>query len=507
MAFLEFGTAEGLAVKHDFYRDLELKMKVEQDHRKELADAEARAMLIGGLFKKGATYDSFNSKMVNKMMEESIEKAGRMLSAPGAKQDPLIWAQIQSMTQSMLDNEYTQASARLKQQNELIQDAMKKDPSIVKRKAFQEQLEAYKREYETGSSDGNPANRIPFYYQNVEGYKDVVNEMLKIGGAIEQYDFKQIEGGLPGSYIGVPNEESIRNLAQWYYSLNKEQFDNEYHKMEFVMPDGQIKSGFTSPIEAVYNGIKAGAKMKFDIGDAKVLKNRLPNGGYASSASNPWQYVIDNPTGSFGSPDVQKKLFGEKANVFAISRNGNYARFNQPEIREFYWGAGYGISQSKERGTVDWEPDFVTIPIKQNDGSYSMTKAARATITIDPYVAKHRGILLGYDNPRGNRIADEYQGLAKLIKDKDKNEVVEITTYYPFDPIKDQRHYSALYENVLGLPKDYQTGGLGIRQDIKRIGSGFATGNGRKVYITNELTNDKKEFKAYYEDTNEPYNF
>jgi hypothetical protein len=195
MAFLNYPRVRGFAYKHDFQGwNQEMDRQEQMNMAKDAADQQS-AMWLADKMKLGKTWSSYDQKGLQEYSKNVFDQIATLTQDDNWKEDPQKLSQIMNLGNDLMDNEWTQRSARYKAQQESLMQAMS-NPDLAEDDDARMQLEQMLEQasnYDkfgnvSGIQDGSPEEfvfRMPVTF-DANSY---FNDQAKNGAGIETVAF------------------------------------------------------------------------------------------------------------------------------------------------------------------------------------------------------------------------------------------------------------------------------------------------------------------------------
>lgn len=167
MALLSFGATAGLAYRHNWDAEIQRQLMNEQADRQAQMDAQNKAMILGDKLKMAHASNTWDNKALKEFSENRIKEIGRFAAEnPNFQNDAGLWAQFNSMSDELTNNDIVYRSLRIQQNYESLVGYMQQNPGAENDPAIQQQLTEYDNYVKYGSVDGITENGKEFMFRN-----------------------------------------------------------------------------------------------------------------------------------------------------------------------------------------------------------------------------------------------------------------------------------------------------------------------------------------------------
>ncbi len=297
---VDFGTATGLAYRHDWNAERRNLIAQEQLDRQSKLDASNRAKLFADELETTAVSNPWDNTQLQNFYQKRFKDIGKFVSEnPDFRQDPSLFIQYNNMTRNLLDNEFVQKGMRIKSHR----DNMNKWASNSKNlfPGAEDHLNQKRTEYAnyvaTGSIDGITGNKQEFIWSAPQDEVNLSEIFQNTGSAFGDFDF--IQKG-DGTVVSNPNQVSLLKAATSTYRDNKAAIEDRWREL------GGADSGYATPLEFTAAQIRPFIEDQYQRGFAPQTAGRGAGGGQIGF-NNPWRDFYDTPQGMLPA-DLSKNL-------------------------------------------------------------------------------------------------------------------------------------------------------------------------------------------------------
>lgn len=347
MPFLDYGTSEGLAYRHNFQQDIANRHANEQLDRQANIDAQSNAQLMGSLFKKSNLIDdSYYGGKLKDFSEGIIKDMGTYMSQHSLwKTNPMEYAHVSDMHDSLVDNKWTKGIMSFKGNVDLLNKHLNKHPEDSLHPDIDgvNGVGGYKQKADnwlkTGDINGNKGMDTPYQFTVPKPLINMNEWGEKIAKNIPQDQVNNANGTI--SYttpeLKVQNgiESGLKDLSSLYSlqierrgqsDLDKRLTDVEYAHKYHVSP--YLKSDSTTPD-------KFGLfKREQDYKQAQKKTNDNLEEGNVNILPDKYNEAKVSPTNSTDiDPEIVYKTQSSKtpfdgSNVLFTDANGKIGKYN-----------------------------------------------------------------------------------------------------------------------------------------------------------------------------------
>ena len=324
---IEAGLARGLA--QDFQYDQRIQdlryQKQEMDRAQALNAAKVK-MFVDDTDYMNAV-NSFDNPRIKQYSEQVIKDLGKYINEnPDYMYDAQKMMEVKRLKRQLKDNPFLHqgiaSDTAIKQYNADLAEVAK-NPERHSKKAYDaigQQLQNYLK---YGNQDGEDAARQlgpkAFTYTKPRDYRDLNEDFVSIGNKFKDVKQQSLSGKGRNAFSEYANPETLKIVANQYYSQNKEQVDEEAAKVGL------------DPIVYTMKGIDAHIPKRVDYGDyglidAMTLRamDRKAKGDGTPEAEGPttWDYEMSKEEGK-ESGQVFDKAIGIPNDVKIRDNDGN----------------------------------------------------------------------------------------------------------------------------------------------------------------------------------------
>lgn len=421
MLGLTVGTLGGLAYKHDYYKDVQMEFELRRQDEVKKAQAFQEAQYLAKAFEKGKASSPYFQQKLNEHSEAVIRQMGAfMRTNPDWKYNPEKFMQFQTLSNSLRDNEWTQRSENLLAQSQLLHDALKSNPDLMKQKEFRDQFVQLANLRNTGSIDGVSENAQDYTFAPVQKWEDPMKLMAEFANQNLVNREYASEGGWMVSK--VPQAE-LAYGSNMLMNLHKDLFQHYADEAGVSVED------------YVRNGLLMAAK-----NNAKILPIRgagrgsggSGGGGAAADATSRFNTeIVNGSEGDIVNPSFSKAMTdgGQMLRVFVDGPTGPIPLDKQQVISLDTIGADY--SDPKTKGL------FKTFNVT---AKMTLEEALRLQLVEDPWIG-------------GVSVPDSKQKAVRIVEEKDGTRMVYVAARLPFSP--NDRTFASAYNAAARSSQDY----------------------------------------------------
>lgn len=420
---MEIGLARGLAqdLQYD-QRIADLRyQKQEMDRATAINDAKAK-MFSDDMDFQNAT-NSFDNPRIKEYAKNQIAAIGKFVTEnPDWTSNVQKRSQLNLMKRELKDNPELQrgmaSDEAFKKLNADLAEVAK-NPEAHDEEEYNNLLAQRDNYIKYGNQDGEEAAKQvgtkAFVYTKPRDLRDLNKDWASIGNDFQDKKRASLKGGGRNSYQEYANPESLKIVANQYYSQNKKQIDREAAKVGL------------DPIVYTMKGIDGHIKKATDYGDynlsdAMTMK-RLSEKPAATQGPTTWDVEIKGKESGMENGETIMKVVGPPSNVKVKDNKGN--PIDMTGINFKYTG----------------NHKYVEIPVINNNGKTVMQK--QKVFEVYTQVPKEVSRKLGFTyDPWGlgdNDINDNFAGnkgisvVNREDKDGKSQEFTQIKTWVPVD--------------------------------------------------------------------------
>lgn len=424
------GLTTGAAYKHNFQSDIENLHKNELLDMKARQDAEAKAQLLGDKLKLGTVYDNYNGRKLKEFATQKFKELGAWVDQnPDYQVNPLKWAQFNSMTTELQDNDYTRNSAKAKMNYDAMLDFINKNPNMLNNKRLKENLDKWNRYKETGNASLDGSTQEEFTFVPPTPYVDLNKNAAEIGKFFEGKTKQMLPGLGLGAYEETIDPDEMNEVATSFYNTHKEQIDDETqggNGLEYAknLIRKFVKLDFN---QGDYNALMKQEELKIQAYVAKMKAEAEAKGEEAKISSYDLD-IVQRPAGTV-PVDYIKEAVSSGAKATVLSKQGGAMVT-----------ADYPVDYNGEFFTVDAKTAINRYNIapyytKQSKG---VIKLLKGKIKIPVENAEEMGIIdpdFFFADYGRDDIAPDFKNYATKIQspDGEDKDYVSVDVVVPFD--------------------------------------------------------------------------
>ena len=326
---IQAGLARGLAqdLQYD-QRIQDLRYQKQEMDRAQALNAAKVKMFVDDTDYMNAV-NSFDNPRIKQYSEQVIKDLGKYINEnPDYMYDSQKMMEVKRMKRQLKDNPYLH-------QGIASDDAIKKlhadmaevakNPEMHDKGAYERLAQQEQNYYKFGNQEGEDAARQlgpkAFVYNKPRDFRDLNEDFASIGNKFKDVKQASMAGKGRNAFSEYANPETLKIVANQYYSQNPEQIAQEAAKV-----------GMT-PVEYVMQGIDAHINKRVDYGDYSLgdalrlraldRKAAKKDGVEAAQGPTTWDYQIRNQEEGKDSGEVFDKTFGTINNVKIPDNQGN----------------------------------------------------------------------------------------------------------------------------------------------------------------------------------------
>jgi hypothetical protein len=326
---IQAGLARGLAqdLQYD-QRIQDLRYQKQEMDRAQALNAAKVKMFVDDTDYMNAV-NQFDNPRIKQYSEQVIKDLGKYINEnPDYMYDSQKMMEVKRMKRQLKDNPYLH-------QGMASDDAIKKlhadmaevakNPEMHDKGAYERLAQQEQNYYKFGNQDGEDAARQigakAFVYNKPRDFRDLNEDFVDIGNKFKDVKQTAMAGKGRNAFSEYANPETLKIIANQYYSQNPEQINQE-----------AAKAGM-NPIEYVMKGIDAHIPKRVDYGDyglidAMTLRNMDRRAAKKDGAEVPqgpttWDYEIRGKMEGTDSGEVFDKAIGIPKDVKIADNDGN----------------------------------------------------------------------------------------------------------------------------------------------------------------------------------------
>lgn len=289
---LDFGTATGLAYRHDFQQTIRNRQAQEQLNRQAKIDAENKAKLFADELETTSLSNEWDNAQLESYYKDQFKKIGEFVSNnPDFRQNMGLFLKYKQMTRGLLENETIQRSMRIKSGFEAMNkwDAETKNMNPASRAYLEQKRKEYANYTKTGSIDGITENGIEFDWVAPDEQVNTDKIVAEAGRLLATRPTNIYIPGFRGSFEESVPEESIRSRAA---SLFNDDEYGQYFSKEWdqLVASGASKNYGEDPIEWMVTRIEPNTTRKRHNGSA-IPQKTGGRGGSGEDDEGAWDIV------------------------------------------------------------------------------------------------------------------------------------------------------------------------------------------------------------------------
>lgn len=323
---IQAGLARGLAqdLQYD-QRIQDLRYQKQEMDRAQALNAAKVKMFVDDTDYMNAV-NQFDNPRIKQYSEQVIKDLGKYINEnPDYMYDSQKMMEVKRMKRQLKDNPYLH-------QGMASDDAIKKlhadmaevakNPDMHDKGAYERLAQQEQNYYKFGNQDGEDAARQigakAFVYNKPRDFRDLNEDFASIGNKFKDVKQASMAGKGRNAFSEYANPETLKIVANQYYSQNPEQIAQEAAKV-----------GMT-PVEYVMQGIDAHINKRVDygdysLGDAMTMRNLAKKDAAASAkpeTSSTWREQIEGQAQGKESGKVFDEVLGIPNDVVIKDKHG-----------------------------------------------------------------------------------------------------------------------------------------------------------------------------------------
>jgi len=202
------GLGKGLAVRHDFRRDIQTLYQRENMRAQIQEEKRRKAQLYGSMLKKGHVRGEYNTRRLEEHYDQLNGKLSDFVTEnPGWETDPGLFAKFVEISDGYLQNDIIQEDVQVQQQFEALQQ--KVNSGTMGTDEINRQMDVYHNYIENGGD--------PYVFVNPREHDpiDLVTQTASTIGTVQEEVFYKAKNGLTQSRM-----ETRPNLAAVQPAVN-----------------------------------------------------------------------------------------------------------------------------------------------------------------------------------------------------------------------------------------------------------------------------------------------
>ena len=325
---IQAGLARGLAqdLQYD-QRIQDLRYQKQEMDRAQALNAAKVKMFVDDTDYMNAV-NQFDNPRIKQYSEQVIKDLGKYINEnPDYMYDAQKMMEVKRMKRQLKDNPYLH-------QGMASDDAIKKlhadmaevakNPEMHDKGAYERLAQQEQNYYKFGNQEGEDAARQlgpkAFVYNKPRDFRDLNEDFVSIGNKFKDVKQQSMAGKGRNAFSEYANPETLKIVANQYYSQNPEQINQE-----------AAKAGM-EPVAYVMKGIDAHIPKRVDFGDyglidAMALRamDRKPKGDGTPAATGPttWDVEIKGKEEGKENGEIFDKVIGVPNNVKIADNDGN----------------------------------------------------------------------------------------------------------------------------------------------------------------------------------------
>lgn len=331
----EFGINQALAVDMGYDKRVNDLRFHEQQNQRALAENQAKqALFVDDLDYKNAA-NAYDNALIKDYATKAIKEIGSYVREnPDWETNIPKRMQINAMKKSLKDNEHViRGLASDTAYKNYVGDLQEvaKNPQQHDTGAYDDISNQWNNYLNYGNQGGAEAaakeGKKAFIYTKPKDFIDLPKALLSAGNSVKDYNVKK--GNNIGEYWTEPKPEEVNAIKKSIYQQNGRQIEVEAAKLGLKTPE-EIDNWVTQ-------GISAGFNKHYSIGDPNAAfengmrikefneRQNKPNAKEKAITETytPFDNLVDprNTAGTV-SPDLLRKIWGDKPNIQVVGNNG-----------------------------------------------------------------------------------------------------------------------------------------------------------------------------------------
>lgn len=325
---IQAGLARGLAqdLQYD-QRIQDLRYQKQEMDRAQALNAAKVKMFVDDTDYMNAV-NSFDNPRIKQYSEQVIKDLGKYVNEnPDYMYDAQKMMEVKRMKRQLKDNPYLH-------QGMASDDAIKKlhadmaevakNPEMHNKGAYERLAQQEQNYYKFGNQDGEDAARQigakAFIYNKPRDFRDLNEDFASIGNKFKDVKQAPMAGKGRNAFSEYANPETLKIIANQYYSQNPEQIAQEAAKVQM------------EPVEYVMQGIDAHINKRVDFGDyslgdamtmrALAKRDAKKDDAVVPQGPTTWDYEIRSKEEGKESGEVFDKAIGIPKDVKIRDNNG-----------------------------------------------------------------------------------------------------------------------------------------------------------------------------------------
>jgi hypothetical protein len=459
---IQAGLARGLAqdLQYD-QRIQDLRYQKQEMDRAQAMNAAKVKMFVDDTDYMNAV-NSFDNPRIKQYSEQVIKDLGKYINEnPDYMYDSQKMMEVKRMKRQLKDNPYLH-------QGMASDDAIKKlhadmaevakNPDMHNKGAYEKLAQQEQNYYKFGNQDGEDAARQigakAFVYNKPRDFRDLNADFVDIGNKFKDVKQTAMAGKGRNAFSEYANPETLKIVANQYYSQNPEQIAQEAAKVGL------------DPIVYIMKGIDAHIPKKVDYGDyglidsmtMRNLAKRDAAGSAKPETSSTWDYEIRGKEEGKDSGEKFDRIFGIPKNVTIRDNKGNPydltgIEFKHTGSHKVFEETVMGKDGKPKKVKVKKALVFADLPTDQSD---------EIGITKNPMFFGDSEISSSFVGNSAISLVDRVNKDGKSIK------AAQIKTWVPIDV--DNQSQRGEYDKI-GLASKYQEGvDQGNKNEVEQNG-------------------------------------
>lgn len=233
MAFLQYGTAAGLAKEFDWKFATQNLQDQEQLDRQARIDAENKAIMLGEKFKFGHANNEWDSQQLTAFTEAKLSEIGKFTAEnPDFVYDVGKWATFSKLTSDLENNDILSRSMRYDRNRETFQKFIAENPDATEDPAIQLQLQEMENYNKTGSVDGVLGSNKEYVFRSPDLDWDPTAQIGAVYSKLaltETYDKKGV--GIGATKAEVPEAQLYATASSLLNGRDKGKYMRSWNAM------------------------------------------------------------------------------------------------------------------------------------------------------------------------------------------------------------------------------------------------------------------------------------
>lgn len=200
MSLLNYGTAEGLAYKHDWGTVMQQQDQNEQADSQAKINAQNQTAMMGDALATKTLSTRYDNQQLQQFAQGVYSDMGKFTMAnPNWQTNVGQYTQFKNMQNSLTDNQWVRRSMNATTNYQSLIKHIQDNPGSEQDPAVQQMLKQYDNYSKTGSSDGVEANQKDFIFANPDNKFDINADI--------EANFGKLKGDTnyakPGQGVGI----------------------------------------------------------------------------------------------------------------------------------------------------------------------------------------------------------------------------------------------------------------------------------------------------------------